>query len=230
MKIGIIGAMEEEIKVLKEQMTEVKTWEQAGHLFLSGQYQRHELIVVRSGVGKVLSAVATTILIHQYQVNAVINTGSAGGIGQGLKVGDVVIATKTAYHDADVTGFGYEYGQLPGMPLYYEASRYLVEEAVKAAEKNGLNVKKGLIVTGDSFIDHQEKIKEILKHFPEALACEMEGAAVAQAATQFNIPYLVIRAMSDTADHEATESFDEFIIHAGKKSAEMVLTLISNLK
>lgn len=230
MKIGIIGAMEEEIKILKENMTEVRGWEQAGHLFLSGMYRQHELIVVRSGVGKVLSAVATTILIHQYGVNAVINTGSAGGIGKGLKVGDVVIATKTAYHDVDVTGFGYDYGQLPGMPLYYEASRYLVAEAEKAAEKNQLSVKKGLIVTGDSFIDNPKKIEEILNHFPDALACEMEGAAIAQAATQFHIPYLVIRAISDTADHEATETFEESIIHAGQKSAEMVLTFIEGLK
>lgn len=229
MKIGIIGAMEEEIKVLKETLQNVTTWEQAQHLFLAGTYHGHEVIVVRSGVGKVLAALTTTILIHQYGVNAVINTGSAGGIGKGLKVGDVVVASQTAYFDVDVTGFGYEYGQLPGMPLYYEASRYLVAEAIRAAEKNNLSVKKGLIVTGDAFIDDPKKIAKILKEFPEALACEMEGAAVAQACSQFNVPYLVIRAMSDTADGQATESFDEFIIHAGKKSAEMVLTLVQNL-
>lgn len=229
MKIGIIGAMEEEIVVLKENLQNVTIWEQAQHLFLSGTYHGHEVIVVRSGVGKVLASLTTTILIHQYGVNAVINTGSAGGIGKGLKVGEVVVANQTAYFDVDVTGFGYDYGQLPGMPLYYEASRYLVDEAVKAAEANKLAVKKGLIVTGDSFIDSPEKISKILKTFPEALACEMEGAAVAQACNQFKIPYLVIRAMSDTADHAATESFDEFISHAGKKSAEMVLTLIASL-
>lgn len=229
MKIGVIGAMEEEIKVLKENLQHVTMWERANRLFLAGSYGQHEVIVVRSGIGKVMAAQCATILMQQYGVNMVINTGSAGGIGAGLAVGDIVLAEKTAYYDADVTGFGYEYGQLPGMPLYYEASRYLVEEAAKAAAKNHLAVKKGLIVTGDSFIADPQKIAKILAHFPDALACEMEGAAIAQACSQFNIPYLVIRAMSDTADHEATVSFDEFILTAGKKSAEMVLTLVSQL-
>ena len=229
MKIGIIGAMEEEIKVLQEKMGNVTHFEQANRLFLHGTYGKHELIVVRSGIGKVMAAQCATILMHQYGVNMVINTGSAGGIGEGLEVGDVVIGTRTAYYDVDVTGFGYDYGQLPDMPLYFEASRYLVDQATTAAQKNNLAVKKGLIVTGDSFINHPDKIKEILAHFPDALACEMEGAAIAQACSQFNKPYLVIRAMSDTAKHDATETFDEFIIAAGKKSAEMVLTLVSQL-
>lgn len=229
MKIGIIGAMEEELKVLKENLKNVTTWEKGEHLFFSGTYGRHEVIAVRSGIGKVMSAVTSAIMIQEYGVNAVINTGSAGGIGEGLQVGDVVIADRTCYHDVDVTGFGYEYGQLPGMPLYYEASRYLVDQGMMAAKKNNLSVKKGLIVTGDSFVNDDEKIKEILEHFPDALACEMEGAAIAQACMQFNVPYLVVRAMSDTADHKASESFDEFILHAGKKSAEMVLTLLKDL-
>ena len=193
MKIGIIGAMDQEVKILKEKLTDTMSWERAGALFVSGSLGRHEVIVVRSGIGKVASAVTTTLLIHQYGVNMVINTGSAGGIGEGLKVGDLVIADKLAYFDVDVTGFGYAY------------------------------------VTGDTFVDSAEKIAKIKKEFPEALACEMEGAAIGQAASQFNIPFLVVRAMSDTADGEATQSFDEFIDEAGKKSAEMVIHFVENL-
>lgn len=229
MKIGIIGAMDQEIEVLKETMTEKKSWERAGAVFISGSLGNHEVIVVRSGIGKVLSAVTTVLLIHQYGVNMVINTGSAGGIGKGLAVGDIVIANKLAYFDVDVTGFGYEKGQLPGMPLYYDCSTYLKAEMKKAVEKIGLPVQHGLIVTGDSFIDDKEKTARILADFPEALACEMEGASIAQAAAQFNIPFLVVRAISDTADHAATQSFDEFIEEAGKKSAEMVIQFVKHL-
>lgn len=229
MKIGIIGAMEEEIKILRNNIERPVSWERGGALFISGTIGKHEVIVVRSGVGKVLAAVTTTMLIQQYEVNMVINTGSAGGIGEGLTVGDLVISDKLAYYDADATGFGYSMGQIPGMPLYYEASTYLQMEMEKAARATDFNVKKGLIVTGDSFIDAQEKITAILDAFPEALACEMEGAAIAQTAMQFKIPFLVIRAISDTADHTATQSFDEFIDEAGKRSAEMVLSFVKNL-
>lgn len=229
MKIGIIGAMDQEVKILKEQLTDTRSWERADALFISGSLGRHEVIVVRSGIGKVLSAVTTTLLIHQYGVNMVINTGSAGGIGQGLSVGDVVIADKLAYFDVDVTNFGYAPGQLPGMPLFYECSDYLKSEMRKAAEETGLSARYGLIVTGDSFVNDTGRVKEILNDFPEALACEMEGAAIAQAATQFNTPFLVVRAISDTADQEATQTFDEFIETAGERSAQMVIEFVKHL-
>lgn len=231
MKIGIIGAMDQEVKILKEKMSAPISWERAGVLFVSGTLGKHDVIVVRSGIGKVAASVTTSLLIQQYGVNMVINTGSAGGIGEGLQVGDVVFSEKLAYFDVDVTGFGYEYGQLPaGMPLYFEASQYIIDEMKKAAQKTGQQVRSGLIVTGDSFVNSQEKIAEIKSHFPEALACEMEGAAIAQTARQFNIPFLIVRAISDTADHQATMSFDEFIDEAGKRSAEMVIEFLNTIK
>ncbi|MDT2796720.1 5'-methylthioadenosine/adenosylhomocysteine nucleosidase [Enterococcus cecorum] len=231
MKIGIIGAMDQEVKILKEKMEAPMSWERAGVLFVSGTLGKHDVIVVRSGIGKVAASVTTSLLIQQYGVNMVINTGSAGGIGEGLQVGDVVFSEKLAYFDVDVTGFGYEYGQLPaGMPLYFEASQYIVDEMKKAAQKTGQQVRSGLIVTGDSFVNSPEKIAEIKSHFPEALACEMEGAAIAQTARQFNIPFLIVRAISDTADHQATMSFDEFIDEAGKRSAEMVIEFLNTIK
>ena len=231
MKIGIIGAMDQEVKILKEKMEAPMSWERAGVVFVSGTLGKHDVIVVRSGIGKVAASVITSLLIQQYGVNMVINTGSAGGIGEGLKVGDVVFSEKLAYFDVDVTGFGYEYGQLPaGMPLYFEASQYIIDEMKKAAQKTGQQVRSGLIVTGDSFVNSPEKIAEIKSHFPEALACEMEGAAIAQTARQFNIPFLVVRAISDTADHQATMSFDEFIDEAGKRSAEMVIEFLNTIK
>ena len=230
MKIGIIGAMAQEVKVLTESFKEIKKWEKAGATFYSGEMAGNEVIVVQSGIGKVLASLTASLLIQHYQVDLLINTGSAGGIGEGLSVGDVVIAEKLAYYDVDATGFGYSYGQLPGgMPLYYETNSKLVAQITVAAEKSNLSIKKGLIVTGDSFIDDQDKIQEILSHFPAALCCEMEGTAIAQTAYQFDVPVVVIRAMSDTADHAATQSFDEFIDEAGQRSAEMVLTFIRSI-
>ncbi|MFD2729599.1 5'-methylthioadenosine/adenosylhomocysteine nucleosidase [Enterococcus camelliae] len=229
MKIGIIGAMSQEVALLREALVNEKTWEQAGAKFYSGTIEQQEVIVVESGIGKVAASITASLLIQKYGVEAIVNTGSAGGIGKGLAVGDMVLSTKLAYHDVDVTGFGYEYGQLPaGMPLYFEADARLLNEFEEAARINQLKTKKGLIVTGDAFINNQASIQHILHHFPEALACEMEGAAIAQTAFQFGVPFLVIRAMSDTADHQATQSFDEFIEKAGKQSANMVLQFINN--
>lgn len=228
MKIGVIGAMAQEVAVLKEQLKEMRTWEKSGATFYSGEINGHEVIVVQSGIGKVLSSITTSLLIQQYDVDLVINTGSAGGIGQGLAVGDIVIAEKLAYHDVDVTTFGYDYGQVPGgMPLYYEANPTFAKIMAQAATETKQEVKSGLIVTGDSFIADSARLKEILGNFPDALACEMEGASIAQTAYQFDVPFLVVRAMSDTADHDATVSFDEFIELAGKRSAEMVLRFIN---
>lgn len=229
MKIGIIGAMAEELRLLRHDMTDCQEWTEAGATFISGKLGDKEVVVVQSGIGKVLAAVTTTLLISHYQVDLVINTGSAGGIGTGLSIGDVVIADKLAYYDADVTAFGYEMGQMAGMPLYYEAAEELVAKAIEAAENHHLSTKVGLIVTGDTFVNKQEKITEIKGFFPEVLANEMEGAAIAHVAHQFKTPFVVIRAMSDVGDEEASVNFDEFILEAGRKSAEMTIALVGAL-
>lgn len=229
MKIGIIGAMSEEIRLLRQVMTEQTEWEEAGATFISGKIAEKEVVVVESGIGKVLAAVTTTLLISHYHVDRVINSGSAGGIGEGLNIGDVVISNRLAYFDADVTAFGYEMGQMAGMPLYYEADQELMTQAEKAAVANGLSTRTGLIVTGDTFVANREKIDMIKGYFPDVLANEMEGAAIAHVAHQFKVPFVVIRAMSDVGDEDASVNFDEFIIEAGRKSAEMVIALVKAL-
>ncbi|QIL46171.1 5'-methylthioadenosine/adenosylhomocysteine nucleosidase [Vagococcus coleopterorum] len=229
MKIGIIGAMAEELRLLRQEMTDCQEWSEAGATFIAGKLGDKEVVVVQSGIGKVLAAVTTTLLISHYDVDAVINTGSAGGIGEGLAIGDVVVSDKLAYFDADVTAFGYEMGQMAGMPLYYEADKNLVAKAKEAATAKDLAAKTGLIVTGDTFVNKQEKIAEIKSYFPEVLANEMEGAAIAHVAHQFEVPFVVIRAMSDVGDEEASVNFDEFILEAGRKSAEMTIALVGAL-
>ena len=229
MRIGIIGAMAEEIRLLQEVMSEQKAWSEAGVTFISGKIKEQEVVLVQSGIGKVLAAITTTLLISHYQVDAVINTGSAGGIGPGLQIGDVVLSDKLAYFDADVTAFGYEMGQMAGMPLYYQADPTLIAKAEKAAKAHGLQTRTGFIVSGDTFVDNQAKIAMIKSYFPDVLANEMEGAAIAHVAHQYGVPFVVIRAMSDVGDENASVNFDEFILEAGKHSAEMVIALITEL-
>ena len=223
MKYGIICAMEEEIKSLVAQLEDKKQDTIGGIDFYSGTINGKEVVLTRSGIGKVQAGVTTGLLIANYKVDAVINSGSAGGIGEGLHVGDVVLSTGAAYHDADATAFGYKPGQLPQQPQIYTADKDLLEAISKAAKESNLVAKEGLIVTGDQFVSSSEKIAEI---YPDALSCEMEVAAIAQVAYQFSVPFLIIRAMSDVGDEDAGQSFDEFIIEAGKKSANMILNFL----
>ena len=176
-----------------------------------------------------MSAMSVTVLVNDFKVTAVINTGSAGAVAEGLAIGDVVVADRLVYHDVDVTAFGYDYGQMARQPLYFEASRYLVAEMKKILDKTHQKARVGLIATGDSFVAGQDKIDRIKEHFPDVLAVEMEGAAIAQATHSIGLPFMVIRAMSDTASHDANVTFDEFILEAGKRSAETLIQFLKEL-
>ena len=229
MKIGIIAAMPEELKLLVEHLEMAEKHQRLGHVYYTGRIKHHEVVLVESGIGKVMSAMSVAVLVNDFKVTAVINTGSAGAVASGLEIGDVVVADRLVYHDVDVTAFGYDYGQMARQPLYYEASRYLVEEMKAVLEKTQQTSRVGLIATGDSFIAGQDKIDQIKAHFPDVLAVEMEGAAIAQAAHSLGLPFMVIRAMSDTASHDANITFDEFILEVGKRSAETLIQLLNNL-
>lgn len=229
MKIGILVAMEEEIKRLTEEITDERISEIANQTFYDGLIHGQAVTIVRAGIGKVNASIATSLLIEVFDVDAVINTGAAGGIAEGLSIGDLVVADALTYHDADNRSFGYAYGQIPQMPEYFEADQKLGDKIEQAALKQKWDVQRGLIVTGDSFIADSEEIGKIKGFFPSALVTEMEGAAVAQTCYQFGIPCSVIRAVSDTADEEANVDFDEFVLLAGKRSAELVMTLVEEL-
>ena len=226
MKIGVIVPMEEEIKLMRESLTDITKQSVAGVDITIGTYKNHEVYLAQSGIGKVQAGMTTTIMNERYQPDFIINSGSAGGIGEGLHIGDVVISDKMAYHDVDATGFGYAVGQLPQQELYFNADPDYVKGIAAAAERTGLTSRVGLIVTGDQFVDSKEKIATIKKSFPDALASEMEGAAVAQVCAQFNTPFVVIRSMSDVGDENASVNFDEFVLQAGRKSVTMLLNFL----
>ncbi|HEO0809788.1 TPA: 5'-methylthioadenosine/adenosylhomocysteine nucleosidase [Streptococcus agalactiae] len=229
MKIGIIAAMEEELKLLVENLEDKSQETVLSNVYYSGRYGEHELVLVQSGVGKVMSAMSVAILVESFKVDAIINTGSAGAVATGLNVGDVVVADTLVYHDVDLTAFGYDYGQMSMQPLYFHSDKTFVSTFEAVLSKEEMTSKVGLIATGDSFIAGQEKIDVIKGHFPQVLAVEMEGAAIAQAAQATGKPFVVVRAMSDTAAHDANSTFDEFIIEAGKRSAQVLMAFLKAL-
>ena len=184
-------------------------------------------VLVQSGIGKVMSALAAGILIDRFGVDLVINTGSAGGFGTTLEIGDIVIGTELAYCDADVTAFNYVYGQMPGMPARFAMNKDFLPSIEQAIAKVDLKSHTGLIVSSDSFIHTREQRTHILKHFPDVMASEMEGAAIAQACHAFGVPFIVIRAISDIPERGTSAvDFDTFIVQAGKRSAQMVHQLL----
>ena len=230
MKIGIIAAMPEELAYLLQHLDDAREEKVLGNSYHTGKIGSVDLVLVESGIGKVMSAMSVAILADHFQVDALINTGSAGAVATGIAVGDVVIADKLAYHDVDVTAFGYDYGQMAQQPLYFESDKKFISLIQESLSKLDQTWHLGLIATGDSFVAGEDKIKVIKEHFPQVLAVEMEGAAIAQAAHALNLPFLVIRAMSDNANHQASISFDEFIVEAGRRSAQALMTLLQSIK
>lgn len=231
MKIAIIGAMEEEVQILRERMENVQQEVIAGCEFNVGTLNGVDVVLLKSGIGKVNAAMSTAILLEKYQPTAVINTGSAGGYASTLEVGDIVISTDVVHHDVDVTIFGYAYGQVPQMPPTFVADEKLIEVAGRAANNiEGKQVAKGQIATGDSFMNDPERVEFVRTKFKDLIAVEMEAAAIAQVAYQFGTPFVVIRALSDIAGKESNISFDKFLETAAVNSSQLVINFIDELK
>jgi len=230
MKAGIIGAMEPEVAILKEKLTNCKTSTHAGYRFYQGQLGNNEVVIVQSGIGKVAAALATAILIDKFQPDYVVNTGSAGGFDARLKVGDVVVSSEVRYHDVDVTAFGYEIGQLPANPAAYIPHETLVNAAKKGIEQlDGIQSMVGLITTGDTFMTKDNDIAKARANFPTMAAVEMEGAAIAHTCYQFNVPFVIIRSLSDIAGKESPTSFDEYLETASVNSSQLVIHMLNAL-
>lgn len=226
---GIIGAMEKEIELLKKNMTSLQQQQFGQVIVYSGELDGVSIALCLGGIGKVNAAIATTILIEHFSVDCIVNTGSAGGVDAGLRIGDAVIGTQIVHHDVDVTAFGYAHGQVPQTAARFYSHQTLVYAANQVAESEGLAVHHGLIASGDQFISSHTVRNTIRQHFPEMIAVEMEAAAIAQTCTAFNKPFVIIRAISDTADNGAAISFDEFLQTAAVHSAKIVRGLIQNI-
>ena len=229
--IGIIGAMEEEVAILKEKMSEVTVLEKAGMEFFKGILGGQQVVVVRSGIGKVNAGICTQILADVFQVNAVINTGIAGSLKVEINIGDIVLSTDTMQHDVDAREFGYEIGQVPRMDTRtFPADDRLRETALQVCRKVNpeIQVFEGRGASGDQFVADKETKEKIIAN-TQAYCTEMEGAAIGQAAYLNGIPYLVIRAISDKADDSAHMDYPAFEKEAIRHTVNLVENMMKAL-
>lgn len=226
MTYGIIGAMDEEIEHLKSVMTDKNEMKVAGGLFIEGKINNQEVVLAKSGIGKVNAAMITTILIERFNPSYIINTGSAGGFVDDGEVGDVVVGTELVYNDVDVTAFDYEFGQVPQLPPTFVANEKLIKDATTVLEQLNIAHHFGLIATGDTFMSDENRVEELKKIFPSMLASEMEGAAIAQVCYQYDIPFVVIRSLSDIAGKDSSVTFNEFLEAAAKNAANIIIEMI----
>ena len=229
--IGIIGAMEEEVELLKEKMTDTVIIEKAGMKFVKGTLKGQTAVVVRSGIGKVNAGICTQILADEFQVEAVINTGIAGSLKAEINIGDIVLSTDTMQHDVDAREFGYEIGQVPRMDTkIFPADKTLRAIALKVCHQVNpeIQVFEGRVASGDQFVADKETKEKIIAN-TQAYCTEMEGAAIGQAAYLNGIPYLVIRAISDKADDSAHVDYPTFEREAIRHTVNLVENMMKVL-
>lgn len=222
--LGVIGAMEEEVELLKEKMTIEETVTVAGMDFYKGTFEGKNIVLVRSGVGKVNMATCTQILINEFDVTALLNSGVAGTLDPQLNQGDIVISTDAVQHDFDTTVFGDPLGEISRLGItFFNADSKMIETAKKSAENiSGLTIKEGRIASGDQFVAGGAIADRIKENFGEVSAVEMEGAAMAQVAYLNEIPFVILRSISDKANGEADLSYEEFLPIAAKNASALV--------
>lgn len=230
-KIGIIGAMREEVEGLVSQIESKECKNVAGLDFYFGNICGKDVVVVECGIAKVNAALCTQILISEFGVDAVINTGVAGGLRGEININDVVISTDAIEYDVDASAMGDPKGTIPRLKTsVFIANSVLVDSACKAFDnvKDGNSCFKGRVVTGDKFVDDNEE-KKVLREEFGGYCCEMEGGAIAHVAYLNNTPFVIIRAISDNADNSADVKYEEFVKKAAVTSKNMVINILSHL-
>ena len=227
--IGIIGAMEDEVAALKDAMEVRETIEKASMIFCRGVLGGKDVVVVRSGIGKVNAGICAQILVDRFNVDILINTGIAGSLDAKIDIGDMVISTDALHHDMDASEFGDPLGQVPRMDvLSFPADECLVKKAVQASKKSNPDIHTftGRIASGDQFIASREVKERIVQNF-HPLCVEMEGAGIAQAAYLNHVSYVIIRAISDKADNSAHVDYPTFERQAIAHSVRLVKELLT---
>lgn len=231
-KIGIIGAMELEVETLKSKMSTSNIIKKAGMEFYEGTLNDAQVVIVRCGVGKVNAALCVQILADVFNVTHVVNTGVAGSLNAKLDIGDILISKDAVHHDVDATIFGYAPGEVPQLGIReFQADDNLINLAKASCEKVNpqLHAVIGRVVSGDQFISGNE-IKERLISTFHGDCAEMEGASIAHGAFLNNIPFVIIRAISDKADNSAEMDYPAFERAAAEHSARLVEDLAGNIK
>lgn len=231
MKIGIIGAMDVEVASLKEKMVILRTETYANMTFCEGTLGKTSVVIVKSGICKVNAAMCVQLLVDHFEVTHIINTGVAGSLDNAINIGDIVVSTDAQYHDVNATVFGYQKGEVPQMGIVaFPADPGLRAAAVRAVGQAAPDVAvfEGQVLSGDQFISTRARKEELMRDF-HGKCTEMEGAAIAQAAYANNIPYVIIRAISDKADESVVESYDAFEAKAAVHCANIVEYMVSHM-
>lgn len=229
--IGIIGAMDEEVEQIVSAMELTRQETKASMTFNAGKLSGRDVVIVQSGIGKVNAAVCTQILVDDFNVDYVINTGIAGSLKAEIDIADVVISSDVLHHDMDATGFGYPLGQIPRMDtLSFAADDRLIKLAEEACAKviPQVGVHVGRVVSGDQFISDKAVKDRISKNF-EGFCTEMEGAAIAQTASLNGVPFVILRAISDKADDSATMDYPAFEKQAIANSVLLIKELVADI-
>ncbi len=228
-RIGIIGAMHLECEFFRAQLNAAKHQQYLDIKITMGEWAGHQVCLMESGIGKVNATLAAEWLARDFKPDLVINTGSAGGVIQGAQVGDFVFADRVCHHDIDVSPIGFEFGELPRLPVYYPVKEKWLNLLDQVATDLHDVHHIGTIATGESFIYHDHQVQQIKQRFKQVVACEMEAAAVAQVCHLHDMDFLVLRNLSDVAGAGAQTNFNQYIEQAGKKSTELVLKLIGQI-
>lgn len=229
--IGIIGAMDEEVEQIVSAMEIERTEEKAQMTFRQGSLNGTEIVIVRSGIGKINAAACAQILCDDFKVDYIINTGIAGSLDAKIDIGDIVISTDALHHDVDATNFGYPVGQVPRMDvLSFPADKKLIELALEACQKAvpEIGIHTGRVCSGDQFISDQAVKDKIIKNFGGS-CCEMEGASIAHVAYLNNVPFVILRAISDKADNSATVDYPTFEKKAIANSVKLIKQLCAEI-
>ena len=231
MKIGIIAAEQEEFESILEEMKEEDRKEIYELTFVKGKIKEKACILVKGGIGKVNAARATQILIDKFKPDYIINVGVAGGLNPMLNIGDIVIGETLVQHDFDITAFGHTKGYIPGVGDKIYSDEYLInkiEEAIGNQEERVYNYEKGVIASGDIFCTEIPMRDKIYAKF-NAECVEMEGAAIAQVCSLCNVPFVVIRSISDTPNGENEVEYQQFIELASERCANILKEVLKNL-
>ncbi len=228
-KIAIMGAMPEEVAPLLEKVEGVKKVDYANNSYYEARYKGKELVIAYSKIGKVFSSLTAATLLEKFGCSTLLFSGVAGAINPNLKIGDLIIASKLCQHDLDISIFGHDFGYVPEGSKFVESDEKLRAIAKEVASKNNLSVIEGIIATGDQFVASNERKEFISKNF-QADALEMEGASVAVVCDALNVPFFILRAISDTANDDAGVDFDEFMVGSAKISANFILDMVENIE
>jgi len=228
-KIAIMGAMPEEIEPLLERVENINRVEYANNSYYEATYKGKELVIAYSKIGKVFSSLTASTLLEKFECSTLLFSGVAGAINPELNIGDLIIAEKLCQHDLDISIFGHAYGFVPEGAVFVHSDEKLRDIAKEVASKNGLKVVEGTIATGDQFVASNER-KEFIETNFQADALEMEGASVAVVCDALDVPFFVLRAISDTANDDAGVDFDEFMIDSAKISANFILDMVESIE